>query len=104
MPLSIASLAFAGLNKDGCLQILEECRFLHAQTDLVTLCFIPVGLMNKNWKGSCERAESPAPKKYLSVSKIDAPNPGPSYDLAMANRFRFETRSSIRKELALFQP
>jgi hypothetical protein len=27
MPLVIASLAFGGLNKDRCLQILEECGF-----------------------------------------------------------------------------
>jgi hypothetical protein len=44
MPLMIASLASGGLNKDRCLEILKECGFLHAQTDLVNLCFIPLGL------------------------------------------------------------
>jgi hypothetical protein len=44
MPLIIASLASGGLNKDRCLQILEECGFLHAQTDLVNLWAIPQGL------------------------------------------------------------
>jgi hypothetical protein len=44
MPLTIASLAYGGLNKDKCLQILEECGFLHSQTYLVNLCFIPLGL------------------------------------------------------------
>jgi hypothetical protein len=44
MPLIIASLASGGLNKDRCLQILEECGFLHAQTDLVNFCAIPTGL------------------------------------------------------------
>jgi hypothetical protein len=44
MPPIIASCAFGRLNEDRCLQILEECGFLHAQTDLVNLWAIPQGL------------------------------------------------------------
>jgi hypothetical protein len=44
MPLIIASLAAGGLNKDRCLQILEECGFLHRHTYLVNLWAIPQGL------------------------------------------------------------
>jgi hypothetical protein len=43
-PTRPAACAFGGLNKDRCLQILEECGFLHAQTDLVNLWAIPQGL------------------------------------------------------------
>jgi hypothetical protein len=44
MPLVIASLAYGRLDKDKCLQVLEERGFLHSNAYLVNLCFIPLGL------------------------------------------------------------
>lgn len=40
----MVSPAAGGLPKDRCLQILEECGFLHRYITMVNLCAIPQGL------------------------------------------------------------